>query len=63
MRVSLKEWVEDILYCKSSKYQGYLDLNTIIKYWKMHKSGGNNYGEFLWNSIVLLNWLRINGNS
>ncbi len=63
MRVSLKEWVEDIIYSKSSKDQSYLDLNIIIKYWKMHKSEGKNYGEFLWNSIVLLNWLKINGNS
>ena len=60
LRTSLKNWVEDILYSQSSKEQDYIDLDKVIMYWKLHKSGGNNYGEFLWNSLILLNWLRVN---
>ena len=60
LRTSLKNWVEDVLYSQSSKEQDYIDLDKVIVYWKLHKSGGNNYGEFLWNSLILLNWLRVN---
>lgn len=57
LRGELKVWVNDILSSSTSLNQDFLDMNTVNYYWNMHVHKKKNYGEFLWNAVVFLDWV------
>ncbi len=63
MRNDLKFWVDDILNSDFVKTQEFFDRKTLLYYWKEHSIKGKNYGEYLWNSLIFLNWLKDNHGS
>ena len=58
LREELKEWVSDIFNSEKSKNQEFLDIELVKKYWDLHLKYDQNYGEFIWNSIIFLDWLK-----
>ena len=62
MRNELKEWVEDTINTPISEKE-LINLDELKKNWSEHLEG-KNYGEYIWNSIILLNWIQNkNGNN
>ncbi|MCC6274528.1 MAG: asparagine synthase (glutamine-hydrolyzing) [Leptospiraceae bacterium] len=58
IKVSLKEWAEDLLSEETLKKEGFFELKPILQKWKEHKSGSHNWTHSLWSVLMFEAWLR-----
>ena len=57
MRNELKNWVQDIVHSSTAKNQDYINYEKLRYYTDQHINKGKNYAEFLWNSLILIDWI------
>ncbi|HAF90119.1 MAG TPA: asparagine synthase (glutamine-hydrolyzing) [Deltaproteobacteria bacterium] len=56
IRGPLLEWTQDLISPASLDKDGYIDSETVAKYWNDHISGESNFGAEIWSVLMFQAW-------
>ena len=60
MRTDLKDWINDEISSKFATESEFIDNETLKSYFDEHLNNNKNFSEYIWNSLILINWLKNN---
>lgn len=60
MRTDLKNWIYDEINSKFVAENEFIDAERLKFYYKEHLYKNKNFSEYIWNSLILINWLKNN---
>ena len=58
MRTDLKNWIYDEINSKFVAENEFIDTERLKLYYKEHLYKNKNFSEYIWNSLILINWLK-----
>ncbi len=58
MRTDLKNWIYDEINSKFVAENEFIDTERLKFYYKEHLYKNKNFSEYIWNSLILINWLK-----
>ena len=60
MRTDLREWIYDEINSKLASESEFINLSKLKFYFEEHLNKNKNFSEYIWNSLILINWLKNN---